>query len=501
VLKKSFLYPVLVCFVVVVLYFPIFGVYFTGDDFFHFKVAQTDGSFFGFVKLFGFYSFSERGIAFYRPLFREVFYNLFYSVFGLSVVPFRIFAILIHFVNIFLVYRLVRRLLGNERAAWFASFFYGVGAANVAILYYLAGGIQASGANMFLLAGLVAFEDYLDEGKKRGKYLSFAFYLLALASHELGYVLVFLLAGLLWIREKRVGALVRRSARELWPYFLVLGAYLYLNFCVIGFSSAEEQYRPVFELGKTLNTLVWYAAWAIGIPEMLIDFVGPGLKLDPRLMRFWGGYFRFIFTSFLLTVVLIGLAVIYLTVRKRSVLMEKKFWFLLGWFVLGMAPVLFLPAHKSSYYLATSLAPFWAALGYVAFSFWSELKRGYAKNYVTLLWLSLCVLTVVSVRLGDRTYWAASRGRISGRLVEEVKKEYPTLPTGALVYFKNDPGYKIFSEEWGGSSRQAYYVLNGSDALRLLYNDPKLEVYYEDLGGLPEGVDEGEASVIVAKID
>lgn len=66
-----------------------------------------------------------------------------------------------------------------------------------------------------------------------------------------------------------------------------------------------------------------------------------------------------------------------------------------------------------------------------------------------------------------------------------MKSTYPTLPKGAIVYFKNDPQYPFLTQEWGGTSKQASLILNGADALQLLYNDPTLKVYYEDLSSIP----------------
>ncbi len=470
---------------VLVLYFPVLKTYFSQDDFFHFKVSLTDGSLKEFVRLFGFYRFNDRGYAFYRPIFREALYNIFYSFFGLNQYPFRLLQLCIHFINIYLVYAFINKLLGKPRLAFFSAFFFAISAANVGILYYLAGGIQAEGATMFMLAALICFMN-------KRKLLPLALFVLALMSHEQAVIIPILLAGLIWVKEKKFGNAVASIIRELWPYALVVSFYLYLDFFVIGFSGREIQYQPVFAVGKTLNTLAWYVSWSMGLPEMTVDYVRSGLKLDPRLMRFWGKYFVIIFPAFFVSWTFVFASGLKLLIKARAKLFNKKIIFLALWVPLSLASVMFLPLHKKTYYLSPALPAFWAIVGYLVYAARPRLLPAFI--------LGLLVLNVVSIKLAEKTYWAINRGRLAGVLVRSIKKEYPELPKGAVVYFVDDPDYKIFSEEWGGTSRQAYYALSGSDALQLLYKDPSLRVYYEDVGR-PENFYYASLYEIVAKFD
>jgi len=96
-------------------------------------------------------------------------------------------------------------------------------------------------------------------------------------------------------------------------------------------------------------------------------------------------------------------------------------------------------------------------------------------------------LNVVSIELGTNTYPSAQRGRMAHKLINDFRHQYPNLPKGAVVYVINDPDYPFISEDWHGSSYQASLILSGSDAFRLLYNDPSIEVLYQDFSkNLPE---------------
>lgn len=469
-------------------YHPALTTYFSQDDFFHIKISQTDGSAASFLKLFGFYPFEERGIAFYRPIFREVFFNIFYGLFGLNQLPYRLFAFFVHFANVVLVYMLLQRMFGRRELSLFAAFFYGVSAANVATLYYLTGGIQSLGATMFILLTLILFWD----GRRK---LSFLTFLLALGSHELAAVLPALLAG--------VALLKRLPIKHLWPHFSVLLLYLYLDLAVIGFSSGEQQYQIVLSIKKAANTFAWYMAWAWGLPEMLVDFVRPGLQLNPSLMRYWGGYFKVVFAAFLASVALFLGAFVFLLLRGRKIFADKRLWFFVFWGAFGIVPVVLLPLHKSAYYLAPVLPAFWTVVGFLVFSAYWLASRRYRQVAAILCGLflgALALLSLVSARLGEQTYWAASRGRLAQKLLNDVKAAHRQLPAGSGVYFVNDPTYPFVADQWGSTSKQASFILNGSDALQLFYKDPTLRVFYEDLGGVPEDFPKDKLVTVVAKL-
>ena len=157
---------------VFILYHPALKTFFSQDDFFHFRVSQTDGTLGGFLSLFGFHSFEERKIAFYRPITRELPFNLSYAFFGLNPAPLRILSFLLLFANTYMVYLLIAKLFKNKTIGFFTSLFFAT-TSNTAALYYLAGGIQTIGATFFILLTLLLFDRYLETGNKKIKVLSF----------------------------------------------------------------------------------------------------------------------------------------------------------------------------------------------------------------------------------------------------------------------------------------------------------------------------------------
>lgn len=479
-LKK--LIPIFIIFaVVLILYYPALTTYFSQDDFFHFKVSQTNGSIFDFINLFGFHSFDERSIAFYRPISRELPFNLLYLIFGLNAIPFRILSFFIHFINIYLVYILVYKLFNDKYLSFFVSFFFGITSANVATLYYLAGGIQTLLATTFSISSLLFFIKYLRSGRSQFEIFSFILFLAGISSHEQAIIIPFLMLGLILIYKPKQ---IKINILHLLPHFGSITILIYMEIFKIGFSSTEQQYQTVFNIKTALNSLFWYSNWALGIPETLIDFVLPGFKLNPTLLRYWGNYYLFIFPSYFISILLLGIAVVYLILKKTILFKNRAFLLFIVWFPLGLLPVILLPAHKSTHYLEISLPAFWAILGFIILNFYQELKKKsifLSKICLAGSIFSLIILSSTSVILGNSNYWAASRGKLAEKLLKEIKNTYPTLPKGAIIYFKNDPNYPYVAKEWGGSSKQASMILNGADALQLLYKDPTIQVFYEDL--------------------
>lgn len=485
------------------IYYPVLTTYFSQDDFFHFKVANK---FTNIIDMFGFCSFSERGIAFYRPLFRELLFNSFYSIFGLNHLPFRILQFALLFLNSYLGFYFIKMVFKEVKIAYFTAFFYAICASQVSPLFYLAGGIQVLGATTFLLSSLIFTLKYLESNRAGYLFITFIAFILALCSHELASVLPVLIFALFFVRLSFKNAL--SQGWKVLPFFIILAAYLYLEITIIGFPAGETQYKAVFSIKSVMNSYMWYTGWALGLPETLIDFVNPGFKLNPSLMRYWGNYYLIIFPAFFVSIFLLIIKIFSFPPgpwanrpRRWEAKVDKKLAFLIFWYLVSLAPVILLPLHKSTQYLEPGLIPFWAIIGYITFSLQPlRLKRRVATTYLVILIGSLFTLSATSIFLQRTTYPAAQRGVIAEKLIKQITGKYPTLPKGAIVYIENDPDYPFVASEWGSSSKQAAFILNNSDALQLVYKDPGLKVYYQDLEGLPKEIEENEIYKIVAKI-
>lgn len=459
----------------ILIYGKIINLFFSQDDFFHLRVSRTDGSFLEFLKLGFFRSFEARGgIYFYRPIFREFLFNIYYSLFGLNSSPFRITQFLLHFINICLVYGTVKKITGGKKTAVWSAFFFGITASQIGILSYLAGGIQVAGGLMFYLLSILFFIKYLELKKLRYFLITAGLYCLAISSHELAISLPFILIAVYLVKFGFEGGLLVKAIKLNIPLFLIALSYLLFEIKIIGLPTGEAAYSFNFSPVKLLNSYAWYFHWALGIPEMLLDFVGPGIKLNPNLMKYWGSYYKIIFPAF--AILILSFAIAFKKMYK-----SKSFLFFCFWFLVGLGPVIFQPGHRQYYYLGIALPGMAGLFGMAV----ENLRKN--KLAKSVLILSFLILTLVSVNLSFKTYWSISRSNLAQSLISDVLNKYPTLPKGGSVYFRNDPNSPYINEQWGNSSKQASVILSGSDALQLVYHDPKLKVYYQDLEEPPMG--------------
>ena len=98
-----------------------------------------------------------------------------------------------------------------------------------------------------------------------------------------------------------------------------------------------------------------------------------------------------------------------------------------------------------------------------------------------VLIISHLTISFQTKEINKITYWAAKRAEAAKFIINTTKEKFPKVIEGQIFYIKNDPNYPVISKEWGSSSKQAFYILSGSDAFKLLYNDPKIKVYFEDM--------------------
>lgn len=448
--------------IVLVLYFPVFSLYFTQDDFFHLKMGTAHS----LRDFFNFFSFhNPYGYPFYRPLTTQFYNFLMKSFFGLQPLYFHLISFFFFLANLFLVFKIVGKLLKSRNLGFLASFLYAINASNLGSLAYISNFQEIGMAFFFFLS----FWVYLKNNK-----WAFLVFILALLSKENAVVLPLIL----FVYEFLLG---KKEWKKTLPFWFVLG--FYFVFRIGGGFPDVSVYQPILDLRKLINSYFWYFLWGLGLPEMLIDFVGPGLKIDPRLIIYYRREVQIIFSASLAFVLLLAGSIL----KSRKSEKGREAFFLL-WFLIGLLPVIFWPWHKFSYYLTLPL------LGLIGF--FVLLLKNLPKILIGVAVLLLLIISLTTIHLSWSTYWVITRAKIAENLVNDLKGKYPELPRAATLYFENDPEYPLILG-FGNSSTQAYYTLSGENGPQVIYDDDSLEVYYQDIEKPSEGE---EAFSIVAKI-
>ncbi|PJE67231.1 hypothetical protein COU95_03480, partial [Candidatus Shapirobacteria bacterium CG10_big_fil_rev_8_21_14_0_10_40_9] len=406
-------WPLFLIFLIVLgLYFPVFSLYFSQDDFFHLKMSQAES----IEDFLGFFSpKNPYGYSFYRPLTTQVYLFGIRFLFGLQPLFFHLVAFVFFLANLLLVFKIVEKTVRDRNLGFLAAFLYAINASNLGSLAYISVFEEIGMAFFFFLS----FWFYLQ--KKKWAFLTF---ILALLSRETAIIFPLLLIFYEWFLGKK-------EWQKTLPFWFILFLYGLLR---IGTGLPNVSvYQPIFSLNKIANSFFWYFLWGLGLPEMLVDFVGPGLKINPNLFNWYRAEMTIILGAFLLFLVLAMVAISKLPKKNY-----KKEIFLVVWFLVTLLPVIFWPWHKFSYYLTV---PLLGLVGFFVLLFKRLPKVLLRSNKLCLFSLAILAMVIISLTtifLSWKTYWVVNRAKISQNLVSDLKNKYSQLPKGASLYFQND---------------------------------------------------------------
>lgn len=427
------------------------------------------------------------GQSFYRPLSRETYNLLMYKLFGLNALAYHLMNLLLIILNLFLLAFVIKKITSKNLAMFFSVLIFIISAIHSIEIYYLAS-IQTLISTFFALISILFFTNYIIKTNINYFLASILFYSLALFSHESAIIL----PGILFV----IYYFLKREYKKLFLLmmpFAMVGLLFFLSTSSITNLPSQEVYKPAFQSNKMFNTLGWYILWSFGMPEMLVDFVGPQLAIKSEFTRWYGYYAKVVFPLLFSIVSLLFLIILSL----KKIIFTRLLIISISSFFISISPFLFFPQHKFVYYLSFSSIWFSAAVGSIVATGW---RQGIVYKFFTLLIiLFFFTISYQTMKLNTITYWAAKRAAAAKVILQDLKRFHPEVDTNTIFYIVDDPNYPDIGSEWGTSSKQAFYILSGSDALKLLYNDPTIETYYQWIGGLPESIDKKKVITFTAK--
>lgn len=449
-LKKYFyLFPVL-------LYLPALGNFFSGDDWFHLRITQIDS----LQQFLNFFSFNQnaQSASFYRPLSTQVFFFIFQRLFGLTPWPYYFFGLILFAYILYLIKKLSEIYLPSTiyhlRSTTYhlPSIIYGLSVSNFTRVYF-----ASAYQELFLVVfSLLTLTNFRSKPK-----LSLFFFLLALLSKETAIVLP---ALIFLINYKDLK--IKQHFLFFIFYFLLSLIYLYLRLFHFGLVVGDS-YTWDFSLVKLTNTLMWYFLWSLGAPELLVDYVGSGLRLIPRFFTDYSVWWPFIVLSLLSLIA--TLSIVFLKNFKK---LNSQFWVFITFFVVSLLPVLFLPSHKFALELGLPL---------VGFAIATSLLLQKSNKFFYFVFLSFFVLYNLSMNYLTYTrHYTVSRGQISKKVYQYFSHNYPSPSKQHYFEFINDAN--DYGSIWG-QSKQISQSLSGSDFFKVFYRQPEFVVYYQDMQG------------------
>ncbi|TRZ48341.1 hypothetical protein D4S03_10015, partial [bacterium] len=355
------------------------------------------------------------------------------------------FGFILFGLSICLLYKFALTLTKN---APLVVFFYAFSVTNFTRLFFISAYQELFLAN-FILLSLLTF--------RKKPIVAITSFILALLSKETAVVLPLLLLLTDWYQNKI-------NLKRLIPYIGILVPYLYLRLFIFH-GSGGDSYIWDFSPIRAVNTLFWYSLWSLGAPELLVDYVGSGLRILPRFFTDYPLWSKVILTS--LAAVIINIILLLIKFGKKF---DRTIVFSAGFFIICLLPVLFLPWHKFTLELTLPLVGFAVFLSHVC-----QPGKVLCKSFLFLfliLNLSMFYLTYT------RSY-AINRGPICQKIVNYLQVKYPTPPIGYFEFVNDTDDY---GEAWG-SSKQISNACGGSELFMVFYHDPNYLVYFEDYPG------------------
>lgn len=425
----------------IALFAPSFGMFFCGDSLYFLsrRVESSEHLQYLFTHLDSLQS--------YRPLTHVVFTYLMYPLSGLDPRGYHLMSLGAHLLTSLLVFALLRLLVRSPAAALAGLFYFGAHGVNFYITYD-ATFLPDFGMGLTAAGSLLAYALSLRRNSPWWKAASVALFVPALLFKEsavmlpVGLAVVHLLAR----REERPPAVLRSLLPHLAVTTGYLGFQLYLHSGWL-YPSAVGPYRLSFAPG-TLVLKLKYLPWLFNLPA---DLERRGWRILPPAI-----------------LMLPALAWIFGRLREGWRADRRALLLCGGWAAAALLPVLFLtqvPMKHNIYLPVLALAMALAiSVDGTAWAGKPMRRRG--------AWLVLPMALAVAVQVhADLRYsWVGEGSRVAQQSLEAVRRAYPRLPPGAVLYLL--PARIRGNISW---------YFDGGALFRLFYNDPTLHMRFADL--------------------
>ncbi len=455
---KNNLSPILVSVFCFFLFFDGFLTYFHQDDFIQMFYSQNLKS-----VLDAFNIFRSAEFAFYRPIPTQLYFFITKSIFGWNPLGYHVVNFLIFAVNIFLFYHLVKTLV-NKKIASFAVIFFAVNTTHFAPLH-AASYVHELFLVLFSLLSCLSFAKYLKSAVRFNLFLAVLFFIGALMSKETAVVVPGLLAIEYLLFSPKKSMISFFKIILLFLIFLI--SYLSFHFFLYGMPESSS-YRLV--IGKeNLKMYLWYFIWGLSAPNILIDFIEPGLKIKNVFFDITkiNGYVFFM--GFFALMIFLGILFTINLLKKRD--NNKVLIFSFLWFFLSLIPLVVFPLHKLAIEQALAILGLSLFVGFVISKF---------SNKVAFCFICLYVLIAInSAVIERRTHWIIRSSIQAKNIVNLIKNA--KIGSKKQIYFKD--GAVVIPEY--GSSKQIFLASGNGKLFSLMFGIIERHVHFESVNPLP----------------
>lgn len=450
------------------LYRQSFQLYFFQDDFFLFKISEVKD----IKSILGFFA-ARNDVIFYRPLSMQLFYFLGNIFFKTNPFFYHIFGFSLHILNVYLVYSLINKISKIKILAFLTAFVYGTSGIHFMALSWIAA-FHFFFGTLFFLISFIFFIKYLEESNIRSVIFSLLMFVLALLSDELVICLpMILIFYYLFSKNIKINLLFKNIIIFL-PFLTLVILYIFYRSIIVPINF-NDTYHPYFDL-RAIKNLWWYVLWLFNLPEefkyQMISF----FKINPKFiqdfyqvnMRAW---WLLIINVFFIYFIPLGIMLFGKSYVKKRQLFFKTSFLGLGWFLVCLLPVIFLPLHQYPYFLTIAGIGFYlfllSPLAYV-------ITYCRAKKYSLLIFMLISLslwytASLTNVQFMGTIHWIIPRAKFSQIYINRIKSQFPQLPSGSTIVIT-----KMIEKQ------TLIHALMDSDAAYFIYRDSSIKLAYDD---------------------
>ena len=443
---KFFLVILLVLSISLYLFKSVFNYYYFGDDWFNFKITKVDS----FGDYLAFFKFRE-DIPVYRPIALQTFFFFLNTFFGFNAFVVRLINFALLAFSYMLTMNLLTKISGSKQIGFLASSIWVTASIHfmnlAAINYNLIG-------TFFWLITFLLFIKFCQTQKKIYYFSTFIFFLLSIGSFELALTWIpIAIFYYLFIIENSFS----RTVKIFFPYMITATIYLTLRLIYVKFPPIVEYY-VAFNL-DSVKAFFWYILWAFNVPEEFKKQIIGNLIIFNQV--FLKDYWILVIKAFMGAFAIVILGIIYPIYRIYKIKKSANFrlvFFGIFWFCVTIFPVILLPNHNFIMYLTLPAIGLYFLISYLIL----QSQKAILPFLIFFIWLFVSLTTINFYKVN---FFFNEAQRFSRNFSLGVTKQFPILPKNSVILFQlNDSRYK--------------QALFGSNAIKALYADPSLLIYY-----------------------
>ncbi len=266
--------------------------------------------------------------------------DIYFSLFGLSITPWHFSFLALHLLNIFLVYKVLRKFKLMPFSAFLASFFFAIASAGQEAISWPAAGFQILGSTPFILLTILLTMNFIDSKKKKYLVLAVITSYLSFLMRPTGIVTAGLIVILIFLFYKRPNVL------KIPKFVMILGSGVVL----LGLFRLFTEYGDKIEiLLKGGFNVIFYPLVSLShifiplrlmfrISDSFINFYYPLVSKDPNVSTIShlivGDFISVVISIFILILIFI----LYRSVGKfeKKVIVFGLLFYFLQFFVIAL---------------------------------------------------------------------------------------------------------------------------------------------------------------------